>query len=1166
MKRRTLTAGVALAVLAGAAVAVAAPPVFAGQSQPNQVQDRQALAVSAADRAATSGLDALVKGPDETYTRDQVTPFVNDLYSVSYQRSWRGLPVVGGDATVLADGQGTVRGTVAGTRAKVAVPSTTAKVAKADAERTARGLQASTAKVETGRLVVKVTADKPALAWEHLLIGTKKAGGPSHLTVWVDATTGAVLDQVEDAADGTLNSEWNGQVSIDTTHSGSTYTLADPTRPGLQCADYSGGTVFSKSSDSWGTGSASSKETGCGDVVYDASQEWNMLRDWLGRNGHTGSGRSWPAKVGLNELNAYWDGSQITIGHNSANKWIASMDVVGHEYGHGLDQNTPGGTSSEAGLGEGTGDIFGALTEAYANNPKDTPDYLVGETINLQGSGPIRNMYNPSQVGNNPNCYSASIPSTEVHAAAGPINHWFYLLAEGSNPGGGKPTSPTCNSSSVTGVGVKDAGRVFYGAMLLKTSGMTYKKYRVATLTAAKSLDQTCNLYNRTKAAWDAISLPTQSGEPTSCTPQGGNEFSLSLNPSSGSVTQGSSGTFTVNTQTTSGSAQNVTLSATGQPAGVTVSFNPSSVQTGAASTATVQVGQSAAQGSYSITVTAQGSTSHTATYSLTVGTGNPPGDNNPPNIDPAAIQAHLSQLYTIAQQNGNTRRAGSAGYTQSVAYIKGKLQAAGFTVAEQSCTSCTYVSNNLIADWPGGDASQVIMFGAHLDSVSAGPGINDNGSGSATILEVALQLAAKNPTVAKHVRFAWWTDEEQGLNGSKHYVAQLTQAQKTAIKAYYNFDMVASKNGGYFINNINSAASAPLKAYWDTLNLSPEEDVEGVGRSDDYPFTQAGIAASGYATGASARKTAAQAQKWGGTANAAYDSCYHSACDTTSNINTTALDRSADGVAYALWKQAVTNTPPPVNDFTVAVNPGSGTAKPGESVTTTVSTQTTSGSAQTVTLSATGAPTGVTVAFNPTSIQTGSSATATISVGQSAAAGTYPITISGVGSATRSASFTLTVNQGNPGGCGQDVIVNGGFESGTSPWTTTSGVIDNSAQESPRAGNYKAWLNGWGSPRTDSAAQTVTIPAGCSNSTLTYWLHITTAETEAVQYDTLAVTVNGTTVGTFSNTDANGGYEQRSINLGQYAGQSVTIKFTGVEDASLQTSFLIDDVTLQTS
>ncbi|GLW93978.1 M20/M25/M40 family metallo-hydrolase [Actinokineospora globicatena] len=1168
MKRRTMAAGVAFAVLAGGTVALTVSPVFASQGQQAQVQDRQALAISAADRAANSGLDALAKGPDEAYSRDLVNPFFNDLYSVSYQRSYRGLPVVGGDATVLADGQGRVQAVMAATKSKVAVPSTSARVTKAAAEQTSRGLQGKTTKVESSRLVVKVTNDAPALAWEHLVVGSTKEGGPSHLTVWVDANSGAVLDKVEDAAHGTLNSEWNGNVNIDTTNSGGTYRMVDPNRPGLQCADYSNNTVFSKSSDSWGTGNATSKETGCGDLLYGAQQEWNMLRDWLGRNGHNGSGRSWPAKVGLNEQNAYWDGSTVTIGRNGSNKWIAGMDVVGHEYGHGLDQNTPGGTSSEAGLGEATGDIFGALTEAYANNPKDPADYLVGETINLVGNGPIRNMYQPSLVNNDPNCYSSSIPNTEVHKAAGPLNHWFYLLAEGTNPGNGKPTSPTCNNTTLTGVGIQTAGKIFYGGMLLKTSGMTHRKYRIATLTSAKNLDATCGLYNKTKAAWDAITLPAQTGEPT-CTPSGGNEFSLSLNPSSGSIAKGNSGTFSVATQTTSGSAQNVNLSASGQPSGVTVSFSPTSVQTGASSTATVAVASSATNGTYTITVTAAGATSHTATYSLTVTGGTDPNPNpTAPDIDVAAVQAHISQFGTIASQNGGNRRAGSAGYTASVAYIKGKLQAAGYTVVEQVCSSgCTYRSNNLIADWPGGDTAQTYMFGAHLDGVAAGPGINDNASGSATLLEVALQLAAKNPTMAKHVRFGWWTDEEQGLNGSKFYVNQLTSAQRSQIKGYYNFDMVASVNGGYFINNINTAVATPLKEYWTSLNLAPEENTEGAGRSDDYSFQNAGIPSSGYASGASARKTSAQAQKWGGTANSAYDPCYHSSCDTVNNISATHLNRSADGVAYAIWKQAVGTTPNPTNDFSVSLSPTSASVQPGGSTTTTVSTQTTSGSAQNVTLSATGAPTGVTVSFNPSSVQTGASSTATINVGSSVAAGNYPITISGVGSATRSATFNLTVGSTNPGNCtGSNVIVNGGFESGTTPWTLTSGVRDSSAQEAARTGSWKAWLNGWGSTRTDSAAQTVTIPAGCSNSTLTYWLKITTNETENVVYDRLTVTVNGTSVATYSNVNAGGGYIQRTVNVGSYAGQSVTVKFNGVEDASLQTSFLIDDVALQTS
>ncbi|TCO54098.1 M28 family peptidase [Actinocrispum wychmicini] len=385
-----------------------------------------------------------------------------------------------------------------------------------------------------------------------------------------------------------------------------------------------------------------------------------------------------------------------------------------------------------------------------------------------------------------------------------------------------------------------------------------------------------------------------------------------------------------------------------------------------------------------------------------------------PPNIDPAAIQSHLTQLNTIANSNGGTRRAGSAGFTQSVAYIKGKLQAAGYQVAEQRCTTCTFVSNNLIADWPGGDVNQTIMFGAHLDSVSAGPGINDNGSGSATLLENALQLAANHPTMTKHVRFGWWTDEEQGLNGSEFYVGQLSGAQRTAIKAYYNFDMVASPNGGYFINNINSTQSAPLRDYWQSLNLQPEEDVEGVGRSDDASFSAAGIPSSGYATGASAIKSSAQQRKWGGTANASYDSCYHRSCDTTSNINVTALDRSADGVAITIWKLAVSDTPQ--NDFSVSLNPTSGTVKAGTTGTFTVNTATTSGSRQNITLSASGLPNGVNVTFNPPTIPTDSSSTATVTVSPSAPAGTSVFTVTGTGSVVHSANFALTVTTDTPG------------------------------------------------------------------------------------------------------------------------------------------------------
>ncbi|MEU0881452.1 M28 family metallopeptidase [Lentzea sp. NPDC005914] len=387
------------------------------------------------------------------------------------------------------------------------------------------------------------------------------------------------------------------------------------------------------------------------------------------------------------------------------------------------------------------------------------------------------------------------------------------------------------------------------------------------------------------------------------------------------------------------------------------------------------------------------------------------------PDIDVAAVKQHLTQLNTIATNNGGTRRATTAGYKASVAYVRDKLTAAGYTVTEQPCTSgCSSGAGpNVIAEWPGGDPNSVYMFGAHLDSVSAGPGINDNGSGSASILEVALTLARVNPAMQNKVRFAWWTDEESGLLGSKFYVNQLSAAERAKIKTYHNFDMVASTNGGYFINNISAAQSTHMKAYWDSLGLQPEENVEGVGRSDDASFSGKSIPATGYATGAGAVKKPPQVAKWGGT-NSSFDPCYHKSCDTTANISDTHLNRSVDGIAYTLWASAVSGTPGA--DFSVAVSPTSGSVAAGSSVQATVSTQTTSGSAQSVQLSASGLPSGATASFNPASVTTGGNSTLTISTTASTPSGTYPVTVTAAGSVSHTATYSLTVTGGPGGGC----------------------------------------------------------------------------------------------------------------------------------------------------
>ena len=222
--------------------------------------------------------------------------------------------------------------------------------------------------------------------------------------------------------------------------------------------------------------------------------------------------------------------------------------------------------------------------------------------------------------------------------------------------------------------------------------------------------------------------------------------------------------------------------------------------------------------------------------------------------------------------------------------------------------------TRNVLAETAGGDPNNVVMVGAHLDSVTAGPGINDNGSGSAAILQTAIDMASVKPR--NKVRFAWWSAEESSLIGSTYYVAQLTQAQRDAIALYLNFDMVASPNFARFVyDGDNSTGTAPAGTntppgwdviervfcgYFESVGL-PAEPTPFNGRSDYGPFIAAAvnIPAGGLFTGAENPKTVEQALKYGGTAGIAFDPCYHAACDTFANINDTALDTNSDAIAH---------------------------------------------------------------------------------------------------------------------------------------------------------------------------------------------------------------------------------------------------------------------------
>jgi aminopeptidase S len=294
-----------------------------------------------------------------------------------------------------------------------------------------------------------------------------------------------------------------------------------------------------------------------------------------------------------------------------------------------------------------------------------------------------------------------------------------------------------------------------------------------------------------------------------------------------------------------------------------------------------------------------------------------PPETLAAPDIPVAAVQVHLNQFQTLATNNGGNRAHGRPGYRASIDYVQGRLNAAGFTTSLQPFTYGGATGWNLTAEWPRGDANNVLMFGGHLDSVTSGPGINDNGSGSAGLLEVALTVARENLSPTKRLRFGWWGAEERGLIGSTHYVNNLPAAERSRIKGYLNFDMIGSPNAGYFVYSASGQPAGSidlqrvLEAPFATMGVPTELTSVG-GRSDHAAFARAGIPIGGLFTGAEVTKTSAQAQKWGGTAGQAFDRCYHASCDTISNINVTALDRNTDAIAHAVWTLAAGTVEPP--------------------------------------------------------------------------------------------------------------------------------------------------------------------------------------------------------------------------------------------------------------
>ncbi|GGK16526.1 aminopeptidase [Pilimelia terevasa] len=265
----------------------------------------------------------------------------------------------------------------------------------------------------------------------------------------------------------------------------------------------------------------------------------------------------------------------------------------------------------------------------------------------------------------------------------------------------------------------------------------------------------------------------------------------------------------------------------------------------------------------------------------------------DPPVIADDAGLAHLRKFQQIAEANGGTRANGRPGFKATVDYLETTLKAAGFQVTVQPFTASGAQSWNVIADWPSGDANRIVMIGAHTDSVPAGPGINDDGSGVATVLENALTVARTKAQSDQRMRFGFWGAEEIGLLGSKHYAGSLG-AEKSKITAYLNFDMVGMKNTKKWgIYKEGPALNAHFKEYFDKKGI-PTATIDPTGMSDHSSFARVGIPVTGIGSDSNLQQL---------------DPCYHKACDTFTNVDGRTIGIGANAAATVMWKLAGTRT-----------------------------------------------------------------------------------------------------------------------------------------------------------------------------------------------------------------------------------------------------------------
>ncbi|MFI6353377.1 M4 family metallopeptidase [Streptomyces sp. NPDC050743] len=538
-RRLATTAGVA--VTTATLLSLALSPAAHADARPTRATAIQNAASALLAHAASLGLTSA----EDTSVRDVVVD-KDGTQHVRYDRTYHGLPVLGGDFVVHLTPDGAYRSANRATRGTISLASILPKIsAPKAADLAVNALRAANlgdalkqvkAKPE---LIVDALHGIPRLAWRTNAAGLDSLGNPVARTVLTDARTGRQIDawdSIETAA-GDGKSLYSGTVPLETTQSGSSYQLKDPTRGNTYTGDAEGktdlcffgicfsrapATLFTDADNHWGSGTTSDRASAAVDAQYGTNETWDYYKNVHGRNGIAGDGKGSYNRVhyGSNYNNAFWDDSCfcMTYGDGDGTTFgpLVALDVAGHEMTHGVTSKTAALTYSgeSGGLNEATSDILGTMVEWYANNSSDTGDYLIGEKIVKPGFGhtALRYMDKPSKDGNSADYWSSSVGNLDVHYSSGVANHFAYLLAEGSGPktiNGVSYDSPTYNGSTVTGIGRDKVGKIWYRALTVyMTSSTNYAGARTATLNAAKDLYGAGSTeYNAVAAAWSAVNV-----------------------------------------------------------------------------------------------------------------------------------------------------------------------------------------------------------------------------------------------------------------------------------------------------------------------------------------------------------------------------------------------------------------------------------------------------------------------------------------------------------------------------------------------------------------------------------------------------------------------------------------------------------------------------------